>query len=212
MSFFYAYLIGVGVSILSSVPVGPINFAIIQAVFTKGKKNAMMIGIGGMVADVLYCFLALLLYGAIAESDSPGIFKWLNLITIPVVIFLGLRMIRKRHEQPEKEIKSNARSGIFMGIMLGISNPVLFAYWLWVASYIQADGWISHGMQDYLAFSAGVGTGVSLFFFGLVSVAAYGSKRMTHKFRETFSLLVGSGFIIFGLYLIARFLIIEVFS
>ncbi|MEM7040527.1 MAG: LysE family transporter [Bacteroidota bacterium] len=212
MNFLLIFLVGIGIALMSSVPVGPINFAIIQAVFMKGKTAAFMIGVGGMIADVIYCFLALLLYGAIAESDSPAIFTWLNLITIPVVVFLGVMMIKKRNDKPEpSDKKEKAGNGILMGMMLGISNPVLFAYWVWVASYIQADGWITAQMTDYIAFAAGVATGVTAFFIGLVNIAAIGSKRMTDNFRSKFSLLVGIGFILFGVYLAVRFLVTEVF-
>ena len=206
MSLLLAYIIGIGIAIASSVPVGPINFAILQTVFTRGKRDAMMIGLGGMIADTLYCFLGLMLYDIISGDNSPAIFTWLNLLTIPVVIILGYMMIAKRNEadKPGKPIK--AKNGILVGITLGISNPVLLGYWLWVSSVVMANQWIEDTYAYYIIFTLGVATGIGLFFFGFINLAALGTRRMTNRFKSTFSLLVGIGFIGFGIYLAGRYI------
>lgn len=202
-----AFLAGIVVAIASSVPVGPINFAIMQAVFTRGKRTALLIGLGGMLADAVYSFLGLLLFGALSGDSSPAVFQWINLITIPVVIFLGIHMIRKRHEQPEPHHRSKAGNSILAGIILGISNPMLFAYWLWVASYVQGDGWVDPTMLQYVIFALGVTAGIGLFFLGFVNLLAVATTRATQRFRATFSLLVGLGFIGFGIFLTIRHLL-----
>lgn len=210
MNLIVAFFVGLGVALASSVPVGPINFAIFQTTFTKGRKAALMIGIGGMIADTIYCFLGLWLSGLIAENQNPAIFKWLNVLTIPVVIFLGLMMIRNRNKEPDhRSEREGSRGGIIMGIMLGISNPVLFAYWLWVATIVLANGWIQPTFPYYLSFALGVAAGISAFFLIFIQIVAMTTKKMSTKFRSTFSMLIGIGFIAFGVYLTVRFLINE---
>ena len=44
MHILIALVTGIVVALMSSVPVGPINFAIMQTVMTRGKRIAMMIG------------------------------------------------------------------------------------------------------------------------------------------------------------------------
>jgi L-lysine exporter family protein LysE/ArgO len=195
-----ALLTGVVVALMSSVPVGPINFAIMQAVMTRGKRIAMMIGMGGVIADVIYCFLGLAVVRWIDTDANPAIFTYLNLATIPVVIYLGVMMIRRRNDVP-KPTTTGSRTGIAMGVALGVSNPVLFGYWLWAASTVQSKGMIGREWSDHIAFTIGVGIGIALFFFLFVKLIALGNKRLSDSFRKLFSTAVGVGFIVFGAYL-----------
>jgi threonine/homoserine/homoserine lactone efflux protein len=206
MDFFPALVTGIWVAILSSVPIGPINFALVQTVMTKGKRAAMMIAVGGMIADVVYCFLAMILFGWIAGDDNPALFVWLNLISIPVVIWMGISMIRKRNEvQQPKSTGKVGGGGIFLGMMLGISNPMLLGYWLWVASVVMDQGWVKKTLLDYTAFTLGMSGGIILAFFGFVNLIALGNRRASDSFRKLFTTAVGVGFIIFGIYLSIRF-------
>lgn len=208
MSLFPAFITGVWVAILSSVPIGPINFALVQTVMTRGKRAAMMIGVGGMIADAVYAFLAMMLFGLIAGEENPALFTWLNLLSIPVVIWMGINMIRKRNEVQQKgEVPRAGSSGILIGTMLGISNPMLFGYWIWVASVVQHEGWVHNEFWEYLAFTLGVAGGIILAFFGFVNLIALGNRRASDGFRRFFSVAVGVGFIIFGIFLTIRFIL-----
>jgi threonine/homoserine/homoserine lactone efflux protein len=206
LHFFPAFFSGVFVAILSAIPVGPINFALVQTVLTRGKKAAMMIGIGGMIADAIFCFLAMMLFGWISGGhDNPEVFKWLNLLSIPVLIVLGVNMILKRNEGLEGKPVKTGGSGIFVGTMLGISNPVLFGYWLWIASVMQQEGWVRENFWDYFFFTLGVACGILGGFFGFIQLVGLGNKHVSDKFRRFFSMAVGIGFIVFGVFLAIRY-------
>jgi threonine/homoserine/homoserine lactone efflux protein len=202
-----AFLVGIGVALASSVPVGPITFAIFQTTFSQSKRAAMMIGAGGMMADVLYAFAALALFGELTSGGDAILFEILHLLTIPVLIVFGIAMIRKRNNDPSTTAKMPAGSGILLGLSLGISNPLLLAYWLFVASTVVGEGWVKANFINYLAFSIGVAIGVSAFFIGFIYLIAATTHRMSKHFRKLFSLLVGVGFIAFGLYLTVRYVI-----
>jgi L-lysine exporter family protein LysE/ArgO len=206
MSIVMALLTGIVVALMSSVPVGPINFAIMQAVMTRGKRIAMMIGMGGVIADIVYCSLGLIVVRWINTDENPAIFTYLNLATIPVVIYLGVLMIRRRNDVP-KPAETGSRTGIAMGVALGVSNPVLFGYWLWAASTVQNTKMIGKDWPDHIAFTIGVGIGIALFFFLFVNLIALGNKRLSDGFRRFFSTAVGVGFIVFGVFLILRFIL-----
>jgi L-lysine exporter family protein LysE/ArgO len=204
MHILIALVTGIVVALMSSVPVGPINFAIMQTVMTRGKRIAMMIGMGGVIADIIYCFLGLAVVRWINTDENPAIFTYLNLATIPVVIYLGVMMIRRRNDVPKPAESGSRRTGIAMGVALGVSNPVLFGYWLWAASTVQSKGMIGKDWSDHIAFTIGVGLGIALFFFLFVNLIALGNKRLSDGFRKFFSTAVGVGFIVFGAYLIVH--------
>ncbi|MEM6273273.1 MAG: LysE family transporter [Bacteroidota bacterium] len=123
-----SFATGVVVAIISSVPMGPIAFAIVHGVMTRGKAAGARIGIGGLIIDAIFAFVGMRLFGLVAPEDSPAVFDWINLLSIPVLVFLGVKMIRDRNKIQEVEGGRRNRGDLFFGFSLGLSNPVLFAY------------------------------------------------------------------------------------
>ena len=193
-----AFVAGIWIAIASSVPVGPINFAIFQAVCAKNKRSAFLIGMGGMIADVIISFLALVLFGWLSEGDNTVFFEWLNILTIPVVIIFGIVMIRNRNQDAKAAKKMPASGGILLGLTLGLSNPVLLGYWMFVATTVLSNKWVSNTVPSYIAFNLGVAIGISAFFVGFIYLIALTTKKLSDKYKAIFSLLIGIGFITFG--------------
>lgn len=204
MELLSAFIAGIWIAVASSVPVGPINFAIFQAVCTKQKRSAFLIGLGGMIADVVISFAALMLFGWLSDGDNQAFFEWLNIMTIPVVIIFGIVMIRKRNQEAKASKKMPASGGILLGLTFGVSNPVLLGYWLFVASVVISKGWVQKTIASYIAFNLGVAIGISAFFVGFIYLVALTTKNISDKYRSIFSLLIGAGFIIFGLVQLIR--------
>jgi threonine/homoserine/homoserine lactone efflux protein len=200
MEHLIAFASGIGIAIASSVPVGPINFAIFHEVCNKQKRSAFLIGIGGMIADVVISYLALALYGWLAEGDNSEFFHWLNILTIPVVMIFGIMMIKNRNKEAKANKKMPASSGILLGLTLGLSNPVLLGYWLVIAAQVMGSGLVKRSFLSYLSFTLGVGIGISAFFIGFIYLLAFGTKKLSDKYRSIFSLLIGIGFIGFGIF------------
>lgn len=195
-----AFIAGIWIAIASSVPVGPINFVIFEAVCAKKKRAAFLIGLGGMIADVIISFLALVLLAWLKEGgDNSAFFEWLNILTIPVVIIFGIVMIRKRNQEAKATKKMPASGGILLGLTLGVSNPVLLGYWMFVANTVLENQWVAKNIPSYIAFNLGVAIGISAFFVGFIYLVALTTKKLSNKYRSIFSLLIGLGFIIFGI-------------
>lgn len=203
MELITAFGIGVVCAVMSSAPVGPINFAIMQATWGRGKKAAMQIGMGGAIADVAYAIAAWFIADALIEQEDPLVFKWLNILTIPVLLLLGIKMIRKRRDHGHAS-KVRASNNVFLGIALGISNPALLIYWLGAIAYATTGGWLHHHPAELFLFALGIALGVFGCFLLVIWLTGKLTSNMNAKFQSGFSMVIGLGFVAFALFLAAR--------
>lgn len=211
MDLLIAFIAGAVIAIISSVPIGPIGFAIVHAVIAKGRKEGMRVGLGGLIVDITFSFLALRLTGIFNPEDNPELFAWINLVSIPVLVILGVNMIRNRHSEPGSGEARRTGKGYLLGFTIGITNPILFGYWVWVASYGTGVGWIGVGLTDHLVFTGGVIFGMVAFLIGWTALLSAATMKSSQRFRATLSLLVGVGFILFSGFLAINYLSKHVF-
>src|SRR5947207_15428409 len=76
---------------LLSVPVGPINFTIINEGARRGFRWASMIGLGAVVMEVIYCALA---FTGFASFFERGYIKAaMELFSFVFMLFLGVKFL-----------------------------------------------------------------------------------------------------------------------
>jgi threonine/homoserine/homoserine lactone efflux protein len=207
MDFAISFISGMLIAILSSVPVGPLGFAIVHAVIANGRMTGLRLGLGGLIVDCAFALLAFRLTGIFSPEDNPELFSWIMLVSIPVLVILGLNMIRNRHQEPATEPKSRFGGGWLTGFTIGITNPVLFGYWVWVASYTTGAGWVADSLDAQLVFLGGVVTGMLMFLLAWTKLLSMATVKASRRFRAFFSLSVGIGFMVFSGFLLVRYLV-----
>lgn len=210
MEYLAAMWIGFVCAISSAAPIGPVSFAVAQATMTQGRKSGLLVGAGGMVADVSYACLALLISDWLVGNENPLAFKWLNIVSIPVVILVGYKMIKTRHEDHSGK-KVNVGNNLFQGMFLGLSNPGLLFYWVGAVALAQSGGWLENAQKVWGGFAIGVAVGIALALVLLVFVVSIFAKNASQKIIAGFTLLVGTGFILFGVALLVRVFVLYVF-
>src|SRR6266700_8317580 len=79
---------------LLSVPVGPINFTIINEGARRGFRWAFLIGLGAVLMEVIYCAIA---FTGFASFFSRGYVKAaMELFSFVFMLFLGLKFLLVR--------------------------------------------------------------------------------------------------------------------
>lgn len=205
MHLIYAFGSGIVVSILSYLTLGPINLAIVQTVLNEGKHEGKMIGYGSALIDALLAFVALFGYRFVAANES--FLEWFNLITIPVLIFFGLRIIAHRNRPSVFKKKVSGNRFFILGAVVCFSNPLLIVYWLYVTTTLQAQRWLGTTTMDYLLFTAGVLIGIIGFVTLLVQVVAFTKKQIPQKYFTLINVIMGLFFIGFAVFLMVKFLV-----
>lgn len=200
MHFFTAFLLGFGISLIGSIPLGPISLSVVQATLEKGRRAGLLTGAGGTVVEMGFCFISLFGYHLIA--DQHWFLILLQLLTVPVLLYMGITTIRQRFQNTSTEFEQCKDSRQLMtGATLAFSNPALFGWWFYVTAYLQSQTWLESSAGDYIMFVLGVATGTFLFFIGLVQVAMVSHAKLSSKGRRKVNLVIGVLFIGFAIFL-----------
>lgn len=129
-SFFSGVVLGIGVA----VPFGPVNILILNYAL-QSFKNAFCIGLGALIADMIY--LSLLNFGILQFFNTEFFSKALAIFGFCFLSYLAFLSVKNkpqklklsRVQNIEKPLKS-----LLKGIFLNLTNPYVIGFWLSVAT------------------------------------------------------------------------------
>lgn len=171
--------LGLIIGFLAAVPLGPINVYIVSQTLKRDFFHGMMGGLTASLLDALYCFLALVGITSITTAlvRFNVIFK---VGTAAILTLIGLRLILHAQEQAEhpegKKIIAKSPRPVITVILLYVSNPTLYIFWLGVAGMASSHAWVADTRSRELIFSVACGLGSLLWYFLLV--------RYVHKYHH----------------------------
>lgn len=173
-------LVGVILSFIVAIPVGPVNLAVVQNSIKYGMLSGVKIAFGSATVEFFYCFVAL--WGIKTFLTNPNVIFFLQIISVPVLIIMGIFNLLRKKETEEKDLQSNKspRGDFFLGASLTIVNPILLPFWMGVAAYLKTlhifgDNFhFLYNPSTNWAFITGVALGSFLF---LTLVSFISSKR-----------------------------------
>jgi threonine/homoserine/homoserine lactone efflux protein len=172
-----AALTGLVASFLVSIPVGPINLTIINEGARRGFKWAVMIGLGAVFMEALYCALALT--GFSAFLAIPMVKSIMELVSFLFLLYLAWKYFSAKtipdhvHSADVIEQKLHPRSAFMVGFVRVLGNPAVLLVWMTLTATFLSHNWVDHTVDDKVAFVVGVAVGAALWFVLL----AYGVSR-----------------------------------
>jgi len=189
-------IIGVLIGFVAAIPMGPVTVFILSQVLKRDFLHGFAGGITAALLDGIYCFIALIGISQI----TFGLNKYLPFIKILAalaLIVLGIRTWKmSRHykePQPAEESEAIVRFSprpILGVILLYVSNPGLYFFWLAVASAATSHFWVSKIGPTHLLFSASCGLGALIWYFIATRyVAKYHHQFEPKTFHRIFSAL-----------------------
>src|SRR5262245_49232481 len=92
-------LMGIAAGVLTGVPIGPVNVAVIDAAYRLTLRRAFAIGIGGAAADTLYAALGVLGVTP-AINNYPSLVMLLYALSGIVLGTYGFVTLRSQPVQP----------------------------------------------------------------------------------------------------------------
>jgi threonine/homoserine/homoserine lactone efflux protein len=180
-----AALTGFIFGLFLSVPVGPVNFSIINEGARRGFQWAILISLGAVVMEVIYCALA---FTGFASFFSRGPVKVaMELFSFVFLLYLGFKFLLARHievsNKIEKRIEEKLRphSAFMTGFVRVMGNPGVFLGWIVLAANFIWRGWVEPTGAGKLACIIGVAIGTGLWFFGLSYAVSRGHKKFNEK-------------------------------
>ncbi len=131
------FILGAG----ASVPIGPINILIINEALVS-YKNAFLIGLGAMCADITY--LTLIFFGIFSHiKEYSLIFCLVSFLSGSFLIYLAYKIFKSRIIDSSKLKTQNyftsPAKSYSKGYLLTILNPYTILFWTSMLAYISQN-------------------------------------------------------------------------
>lgn len=149
-----AAALGVGLGVVTGMPIGVVNVAIVDAAVRGERRFATGIGLGGALADAVHAALAFVGIGTLVAAHpawSRALAIGAALVIIGYAVFGARRIVAAR---------PRAGSGFITGLVLTLPNPAPLAAWAAVAASV----WPSITLPLAITLAVGVGLGSALWF------------------------------------------------
>ncbi len=134
--------------------------------------QALMIGAGSAVMDVIYCSAAV--FGVGSLISHPSLVLTFRISTFLIFFIYGIKTtfgkLPEAHFQPNEEDAPGFKRYFLLGMALYFSNPSFIAYWITIAGMVHGYNIIQATMIDNALFALGTGVGVTAWFFTLVEL------------------------------------------
>jgi threonine/homoserine/homoserine lactone efflux protein len=166
-----ALIVGFVIGFFTSVPIGPINLAVMMKGLANKTAQGLMIGAGTGLMDLLYCGAAM--FGMSTLISNPKIALVFQIATF--VVFLVFAVKTTFFKIPEAKLRPaddapGLKRYMFMGIVLYLSNPSFIAYWITVAGIMQSYRVLEPTTYDDIMFALGTGIGTFTWYFVLLEL------------------------------------------
>ncbi|MEZ4360207.1 MAG: LysE family transporter [Kofleriaceae bacterium] len=199
------FLIGFAAGVITGVPIGPVNVAVIDAAYRHTLRRALSVGTGGAIADGLYCILGVagISPKLHAYPVVPAIMHVVSGLVLVVYGFLTVRsqpVVQAQHEAARApNVRGEVWSGFKIGVTLIVLNPAALVTWVVVVAKFVPDATYAQGMVT----GGGVAIG-SFAWFAFVAVLTVKGKRAFGDKARWLPRVVGAALIGYGLYLLGN--------
>jgi threonine/homoserine/homoserine lactone efflux protein len=170
---------------LLSVPGGPVNLTIMNEGARRGLVWALMISLGAVVMEVIYCALAFTGFASLFTGKDMK--RIMELGSFVFMLWLGIRFLRVRAvSMPtgmEEDIntKFHPHTAFAIGFVRVMANPGVFMGWIVLAAFFVSREWVQPNWPGKLSCVAGVAGGTSLWFSGFSYAVSRGHGKYTEK-------------------------------
>lgn len=182
--------------LLLSIPVGPVNLTIMNEGARRGFIRAMMISLGAVTMEVVYCSVA---FTGFSSFFTRGYVKAsMELFSFVFMLFLGVKFLMaksvstvpkimpaasKLEERIEERIeeKLHPHAAFWIGFVRTLANPGVLVFWIILAANFISREWVEASGRGKLGCIAGVAAGTGLWFLGLSWAVSLGHRRLSDK-------------------------------
>jgi threonine/homoserine/homoserine lactone efflux protein len=168
-----------------SIPVGPINLTILNEGARCGFKAALLISIGAVLMELIYCAIA---FTGFASFFQQGIIKAsMELFSFVFMLYLGIKFLLAKSVPGATRIETrieqrlHPHSAFMIGFVRTMANPGVLLGWIILSAGFISHDWVQPTGEGKAACILGVAAGTGVWFLGLSWVAARGHGRFTEK-------------------------------
>ena len=169
------FLIGILASILSALPLGASNIAVINTTLKQNAKQALKIAITAGLAEVILSYYAL--HCSLIIKDFFNDNLWVQITIVGILFIVGSILFFKKQSESNSKKRRLIHSKYATGFFLGIINPPVLIYWVIVFGILNNNNIMLSLKSSFLI--------LFLFFFGV-----YLGKLLTLYFYSRISVII----------------------
>jgi threonine/homoserine/homoserine lactone efflux protein len=163
--------IGLGLGVLTGIPLGVVNVAVIE-VAGRDRRRAAWLGAGGAIADAIHTAIAIVGYGAVITRSAVAT-RVLAGVSAAIVIGYAVYLFRGRQpgagaRDEERPTPASRLRALATGLSLTLPNPGALMAWTAVAAALFPRATVG----EAIACAVAVGAGSAVWFAALARVAA----------------------------------------
>ena len=174
-------LLGFLIGFLAAIPLGPLNIFAFSQSIKHGFSRGFLVGLTASFLDIVYCFFAII---GVSYATQPldELIPLMKSIGAVLLIVISVQLIKQSKKFERKSPRKNhykAHSGpVMMALLLYVSNPTIYTFWLAVAGIIAAHQGLTPGGRQPALFALACGCGSAVWYFILA--------KYTSKFQKMF--------------------------
>lgn len=197
-------LLGLFVGLLAAVPVGPVNVFVISQALKRDFFHGFLAGATAAFLDVTFCFVALAGFFKIKIALPPYAGSVLKTVAAVIILLLSSKLLRdsRTFELPRngERIPSAAPKPILGVLLLYLSNPTLYMFWIAVAGTVTGHHLVRFGTWTAVAFALAVGAGSTGWYISLVRFVSRRQTRLRERTLRQILFYLGLALAAFAIY------------
>ena len=186
-----------------SIPVGPINITIVNEGARRGFFWAVMIGVGAMVMDLIYCGIAFAGFSGLFASQFMK--AAMELLSFLFLIYLGVKYLvtaslpATTPTVEAVEHKLHPHAAFWIGFVRVLGNPAVLLFWITVSATFISHDWIDDTFISKAVCVLGTFVGGLLWFILLSFMVAKGHGKFSTKALVRMAHISGAVLLIAGI-------------
>jgi L-lysine exporter family protein LysE/ArgO len=165
-------IVGILIGFVAAIPIGPINVYAISQTLKRDLIHGLLVGITSAILDVVFCLTVLTGMQQILTQLQAMTLHFKGLGSLILVIIAVRLIFQARHDGVKNELDEESsithHKPVITTILMYITNPSLYAFWIGVGSTITAHSIVMRNGFDPLGFSLACGLGTTLWYVALV--------------------------------------------
>jgi arginine exporter protein ArgO len=178
------FAIGLAIGVITTIPIGVSNVAVIDAAYRHNVGRAMAVGLGGAIADGIYAALGIFGMGPVLNRH-PNVPPVLYAISGVVLVVYGLIILRappileSTTQAPPPPVKRSQHlsAGVMVGLLTTLLNPSAVVTWVVIVGSYASGISLEYG----IVWVIGVVVGTFGWFVVLAYLADHGKRVFSGK-------------------------------
>lgn len=187
-------LVGLLIGFIAAIPLGPVNVFVISQTLKRDYFHGLLCGLTTAFLDFLYCLVALAGFFHLRSALNSRVTTVMKALGAVILILLSGRLLHTAKRfvlpSPGERVQALSARPLLGVLLLYISSPTLYAFWLAVAGTMIGHDVLGHDAWNTVFFSLACGVGSLVWYLLLVRFVAKRQNRLRQEtFRKTLRLL-----------------------